>query len=172
MSKVHRVTPSAQLGECYRKVWAKGFVSFLERQLDALRLNKELDILAIADDVRAMQVGPVGPAWPVVLHGDLEPAHVYWDGDHVTAVIDFGDAKLGDPLYDFVALRLGMSDRPDELAEFSRGYGTASFSLQDGRLRLLQYALLHEWTTASDISRWCAKSGARSLSELGTWLFP
>ncbi len=172
VSKVHKVAPSAELGEIFRKVWPQGFAGFLQRQLEALQLSPELSVLPIADEIRAMQIGSVGPAWPVVLHGDLEPSHVFWDGEHVTAVIDFGDAKLGDPLYDFVALRLGMSDKRDELAAFSRGYGTASFSLQDGRLRLLQYAILHEWTTISDLSKWCARSGARTLNDLSVWLFP
>ena len=115
-------------------------------------------MLPIANDIKTMQIGSVGPAWPVVLHGDLEASHIFWDGERVTGLIDFGDAKLGDPLYDFVSLRLGMTDKQDELASFSRGYGQASFSLKDGRARLLQYAILHEWTTISEISKWCAKS--------------
>jgi len=172
MSRVHKVAPSAALGETFRKVWPGGFAAFLQRQLEALQLNPELAILPIRDDIQAMQVGSVGPAWPVILHGDLEASHVFWDGEHVTGLIDFGDAKLGDPLYDFVALRLGMSDKSEELAAFSRGYGTAPFSLADGRMRLLQYAILHEWTTVSDLSKWCARSGARTLNDLGIWLFP
>jgi hygromycin-B 7''-O-kinase len=172
VSKIHRVAPSALVGETFRKVWARGFASFLERQLDGLRLARELDAVAIADEARSMAISPTGPAWPVLLHGDLSPDHVLVEGGHVVGLLDFGDAKLGDPLYDFVGIRLNFTDNQQELASFSQGYGTASFPLQDGRLRLLQYALLHEWTTPTDIARWCARSGARTLVELGTWMFP
>ena len=65
-----------------------------------------------------------------------------------------------------------MTDKQDEMASFSRGYGQASFSLKDGRARLLQYAILHEWTTISEISKWCAKSGSKNLADLGAWMFP
>jgi aminoglycoside phosphotransferase (APT) family kinase protein len=36
-----------------------------------------------------------------LLHGDFHPRHVYADGGRITGVIDWGDASIGDPLYDF-----------------------------------------------------------------------
>lgn len=42
---------------------------------------------------------------PVLIHGDLWPSHILWDRqDHrPTAVIDWEDARLGDPAADLVA---------------------------------------------------------------------
>jgi aminoglycoside 2''-phosphotransferase len=42
------------------------------------------------------------PFAPVLLHGDLSPDHVLYDGGRVTAIIDFGDLMIGDPARDFL----------------------------------------------------------------------
>ena len=39
---------------------------------------------------------------PVLLHGDLSPDHVLYDGDRVTSIIDFGDVMIGDAAWDFL----------------------------------------------------------------------
>jgi aminoglycoside 2''-phosphotransferase len=39
---------------------------------------------------------------PALLHGDLSPDHVLFDGAEVTAIIDFGDVMIGDPARDFL----------------------------------------------------------------------
>jgi len=39
-----------------------------------------------------------------LLHGDCAPYHWLLNGDAVTAVLDFGDAGLGDPVWDLVVL--------------------------------------------------------------------
>ena len=41
---------------------------------------------------------------PVLLHGDLAPGHLLYDGrtGDVTAIIDFGDVEVGDPARDLV----------------------------------------------------------------------
>jgi aminoglycoside phosphotransferase (APT) family kinase protein len=36
-----------------------------------------------------------------LLHGDFHPRHVYAAGGAITGIIDWGDATVGDPLYDF-----------------------------------------------------------------------
>ena len=43
---------------------------------------------------------------PVLLHGDLAPGHVLYDGrtGDVTAIIDFGDVEVGDPARDLTFL--------------------------------------------------------------------
>lgn len=38
----------------------------------------------------------------VLLHGDLSPDHVLFDGANVTAIIDFGDMIIGDAAWDFL----------------------------------------------------------------------
>ena len=43
---------------------------------------------------------------PVLLHNDLWPSHILWDGEthRPTGVIDWEDARLGDPAFDLVAI--------------------------------------------------------------------
>jgi hypothetical protein len=59
------------------------------------------------------------------IHGDLQPEHVLLrcPGDPRTVFLDFGDAGLGDPAWDLVALSL---DDPDRLAILLDGYRASS----------------------------------------------
>ncbi len=75
------------------------------------------------------------PDAPCVLHADLSAAHILFDGGRVTGVLDWSDACLGDPDYDFsylyrdlganfvreIAIRYGHSD-VDRLLAKSRYY--------------------------------------------------
>jgi aminoglycoside phosphotransferase (APT) family kinase protein len=59
--------------------------------------------------------------WPAVfVHGDLQPDHVFVDGDEVTGVIDWSGASPGDALYDLAVLTLG---HPEHLDDVIAGYG-------------------------------------------------
>jgi aminoglycoside phosphotransferase (APT) family kinase protein len=58
---------------------------------------------------------------PVFVHGDLQIAHVFVDGDEITGVIDWSDAAQGDALYDLAILTLGHEEHMDDLLA---GYGT------------------------------------------------
>jgi aminoglycoside phosphotransferase len=60
-------------------------------------------------------------AWqPVFMHGDLQVAHVFVDGDEVTGVLDWSEAGRGDAMYDLATLTLGHPDRLDDVVD---GYG-------------------------------------------------
>jgi Ser/Thr protein kinase RdoA (MazF antagonist) len=60
-------------------------------------------------------------AWtPVFTHGDLQVAHVFVEGDHVTGVIDWSEASQGDALYDLASLTLGHAEH---LSDVVAGYG-------------------------------------------------
>jgi aminoglycoside phosphotransferase (APT) family kinase protein len=61
------------------------------------------------------------PGTPVFTHGDLQVAHVFVDGDHVTGVIDWTEAGPGDPLFDLASLTLGHEEHLDDVVA---GYGT------------------------------------------------
>jgi aminoglycoside phosphotransferase (APT) family kinase protein len=61
------------------------------------------------------------PWTPVFIHGDLQVAHVFVDGDEVTGVVDWSDAGRGDALFDLAILTLGHEER---LADVVAGYGT------------------------------------------------
>jgi aminoglycoside phosphotransferase (APT) family kinase protein len=47
---------------------------------------------------------------PVLVHGDLGPAHILCSGARITGVIDWSDACLGDPALDFAWLLHGTSE--------------------------------------------------------------
>ncbi len=60
-------------------------------------------------------------AWtPVFMHGDLQVAHVFVDGDRVTGVLDWSEAGQGDGLYDLASLTLGHREHLDDVMA---GYG-------------------------------------------------
>jgi aminoglycoside phosphotransferase (APT) family kinase protein len=61
------------------------------------------------------------PWTPVFIHGDLQLAHVFVDGDEVTGVIDWSEAAQGDGLYDLAILTLGHEEH---LGDVVAGYGT------------------------------------------------
>lgn len=60
------------------------------------------------------------PWTPVFVHGDLQLAHVFVDGDEVTGIIDWTEASQGDALFDLAILTLGNEDRLDDVVA---GYG-------------------------------------------------
>ena len=63
-------------------------------------------------------------AWtPVFMHGDLQVAHVFVDGDQVTGVLDWSEAGRGDAMYDLASLTLG---HPEHLDDVVAGYGTGA----------------------------------------------
>jgi aminoglycoside phosphotransferase (APT) family kinase protein len=61
------------------------------------------------------------PWEPVFIHGDLQVAHVFVDGDEVTGVIDWSEAGHGDALFDLAILTLGHEEH---LGDVVTGYGT------------------------------------------------
>jgi aminoglycoside phosphotransferase (APT) family kinase protein len=55
------------------------------------------------------EVSPLPQRNPTVfLHGDYWPGNILWRDDTLVAVIDWEDAKLGDPLIDFAVSRLDI----------------------------------------------------------------
>jgi aminoglycoside phosphotransferase len=60
------------------------------------------------------------PWKPVFMHGDLQIAHVFVDGDVVTGVVDWSEAGQGDAMYDLASLTLG---HPEHLSDVVAGYG-------------------------------------------------
>lgn len=57
---------------------------------------------------------------PVFMHGDLQAAHVFVDGDEVTGVLDWSEAGQGDALFDLAVLTLGHQEH---LGDVVAGYG-------------------------------------------------
>jgi aminoglycoside phosphotransferase (APT) family kinase protein len=59
------------------------------------------------------------PWRPVFIHGDLQVAHVFVDGDEVTGVLDWTEAARGDALFDIASLTLGHQEH---LGDVIAGY--------------------------------------------------
>ncbi|HEY6749206.1 MAG TPA: aminoglycoside phosphotransferase family protein [Mycobacteriales bacterium] len=69
---------------------------------------------------RAIAGTALRPWAPVFIHGDLQVAHVFTDGDDVTGVIDWSEAGRGDAHYDLATLTLGHREHLDDVIA---GYG-------------------------------------------------
>lgn len=85
-----------------------------------------------------------------LVHGDVGPGNLLVravDGRFgLSGIIDFGQARLGDPLYDLVAPGVAILGRErDLLPDLLQGYGPVSASA------LLRLAFLHEWAKVGDV---------------------
>lgn len=78
---------------------------------------------------------------PTLLHGDCGPYHWLLRDGEVVAALDFGDAGLGDPMYDLATLTLWDRDRlPVVLA----GYGAdGAFTAYAEELQLPYHVIRH-----------------------------
>lgn len=81
----------------------------------------------------------------VLLHGDLQAAHVFVHGDAVVAVLDWADACVGDPMFDLAALTGKHLRRLDDVL---MGYGDADVDAVRGwwslrRLGELRWMIEH-----------------------------
>ena len=103
--------------------------------------------------------------WPLprqnattLLHGDFWPGNVLWQAGQLVAVIDWEDAKLGDPLADLAISRLDM------LWIFGRN---AMQELTD------QYqSMLRQTSVASDFTNlpyWDLYAALRPASSIAEW---
>lgn len=62
------------------------------------------------------------PWTPVFIHGDLHIEHVFVDGNEVTGIIDWSEARQGDALFDLASLTLANEAHLDDLLA---GYGSS-----------------------------------------------
>jgi len=94
----------------------------------AARLDRECEWL-VANDVvpadvvarnRRLAEQVLRPWPPVFIHGDLQIAHVFVDGDEVTGIIDWSEASRGDALFDLATLTLAHEEHLDDVLA---GYG-------------------------------------------------
>jgi len=87
------------------------------------------------------------PWEPVFMHGDLQVAHVFVDGDRVTGVIDWSEAGRGDAMYDLASLTLG---HPEHLGDLAEGYGAD-----------LDHDAIRGWWSLRSLTaiRWLAEHG-------------
>ena len=91
----------------------------------------------------------------VFTHGDLQAEHVLVDDDGaITGVIDWGDAGLGDPLYDLAVLTVGHGEH---LGDVLAGYGEVDRDVIEAywtlrRLGAVRWMTEHGYDPAGDIA--------------------
>jgi aminoglycoside phosphotransferase (APT) family kinase protein len=78
---------------------------------------------------QAVQAGfpRLEPVPPTLVHVDYWPGNILWDGDHISAVVDWEEAALGDPAIDvaYCCMDIALKDLPVAADEFLRAYEIA-----------------------------------------------
>ncbi len=94
-----------------------------------------------------------------LLHGDFHPRHVYARDGRITAIIDWGDATCGDPLYDLGRILRSAAAEQDIQHGFSlvnrvlESYGDAPWLHPDPAGMLLVYAVVFTlWSMQGEFS--------------------
>jgi aminoglycoside phosphotransferase (APT) family kinase protein len=98
-----------------------GFLNSLTgdaRRLGSVIAAPVADAAAAAMDVHAEALAAVEVG--ALCHGDLKPAHVRVEGGRLTGMIDWGDAVVGDPLWDIA--RFAHRTDARSLASLLEGY--------------------------------------------------
>src|SRR6202050_4163683 len=98
------------------------FASHLDGECEWLVTNGVLPADLVTRN-RQVAEAALRPWTPAFIHGDLQIAHVFVDGDEVTGVIDWSEAARGDAMYDLASLTLGHEERLDDLLA---GYGVGA----------------------------------------------
>jgi aminoglycoside phosphotransferase len=94
--------------------------SHLDSECTWLVTNGVLPTDLVARNRRVAEAA-LRPSTPVFMHGDLQIAHVFVDGDEITGVVDWSEAGQGDALYDLASLTHGHQEH---LSDVVAGYGT------------------------------------------------
>lgn len=140
----------------------QGFAALLSERRQAIR--PAIEQLAIAPTLRSELLARLDTMptpydtskTPRLLHGDLNRDHILGvvrEGGSFafTGVIDFGDVKVGDPLYDLVPLHFGLFATDKTLLRvFLDTYGGVAELGSDFAQRAMDYTLLYESVVLTD----------------------
>lgn len=114
---------------------------------------------------------------PHLLHCDLNEDHVLGDfaREHwrLTGLIDFGDAMVGDRIYELVALHIGLMHCDKRLLRvFLDSYGFDQELRERFTLRAMSYTLLHEFAVLRQVfAEFPAARTIETLEELAVLLW-
>lgn len=112
---------------------------------------------------------------PCLLHADITEDHLLGDLDggwRLNGLIDFGDARVGDPFYELVALHLGAFCRDKRmLRAFCESYGLAEAFEPAFVRRAMSYTLLHEFDVLAPTVRDTPAASLGGLDELARRLW-
>jgi aminoglycoside phosphotransferase (APT) family kinase protein len=104
LANIHRAEDS-HLDVSFLPRQAKGFTDNVGKR--PAEVDTSLDEGRIRDALEAAWPLPQRNA-PVLIHGDFWPGNILWRDAKLVAVIDWEDAKLGEPLTDLAISRLDM----------------------------------------------------------------
>jgi aminoglycoside phosphotransferase (APT) family kinase protein len=130
--------------------WPGKSVDELEQRLDVeckwLVANGVLPADVVTRNRRLAET-VLRPWTPVFIHGDMQIAHVFVDGDEVTGIIDWSEASRGDGLFDLASLTLAHEEHLDDVVA---GYGTD-----------VDRDLIRAWWSFRSLiaTRWLAEAG-------------
>ena len=145
LAALHGLSPArAFAGDVVRVDWVGAREAFVRRCKVVFPLLDEDDqrrARALFDRQRLRL-----PDELVVLHGDLGPEHILVRRDAVTAVIDWSDARLGDPALDFAWLLHGPPESFGEalLSAYAAAGGRIDAQLRDRALYFHRIGPWHE----------------------------
>jgi hygromycin-B 7''-O-kinase len=114
---------------------------------------------------------------PALLHADLNWDHLLGVSEggrwRPTGIIDFGDAMVGDPLYELVVLHVGLFRCDTSLLRaFLAAYGPPPSLLRDFTRRAMALTLLHRYDMIDAVlEELPAARAARSLGELAALIW-
>jgi hygromycin-B 7''-O-kinase len=114
---------------------------------------------------------------PRLLHCDLNADHLLVEqaGDQwlPRGIIDFGDAKIGDVLYELGALHVGMFQGDTRLLQaFLRAYQPDEGMQRDFARRAMSYAMLHEFDILGEaLEQRPELRAAPTLTKMAEWLW-
>ena len=97
-----------------------GLAADLDGECEWLVANGVVPADVVTRNRRVAQAA-LRPWTPVFMHGDLQVAHIFVDGDEVTGILDWSEGGQGDALWDLAILTLG---HPEHLGDVVAGYGT------------------------------------------------
>jgi hygromycin-B 7''-O-kinase len=156
MASLHS-SPTAGL-EALRADWA-GFLQSQKENFLSQQQAAGTPSYWLAESVAFLRDLPplIEPGFqPVLLHADLNPEHIFCErgpgGWQITGVIDFGDAMLGHPFYEFVApgFMLGFSVQLRRAMLLAYGIQPDELICELSR-RLMAYTLLHRFANLPEM---------------------
>jgi aminoglycoside 2''-phosphotransferase len=126
LATLHRLSPDLAVADSHDG--ADAYVRRYRRRRAQLGAALGPDLLAQADRFYAAFPAAVTSATAVLTHRDLSEDHMLLspDGERLAGVIDFTDAALGDPAFDFTFLWAYGDDAP---ARVLASYGSADDGL-------------------------------------------
>lgn len=143
--------------------WHDHFLWWVDHERDRLLADHSLPVTVVDQMHRYLSSTFVSMAEPDrhLLHGDCQADHylVTPGSSRIAAVLDFGDAVLGDPVWDLAILTLGA---PDMLGQVLRGYRPEESTERRTHQLLSAYQLIRRLGSA----RWMREHGQPHAPDL------